>query len=61
MKETEPIDDDKKIKWENRSDEAHGLIRMSIYIDLQFHIFGIDEPDKAWEKVESVFGKQNKI
>ena len=46
-KETEPTDDDKKIKWENRCDEAHGLIGMSIYTDLQFHISGIDEPDKA--------------
>ena len=33
-KETKPTDDDKKIKWENRCDEAHGLIRMSISIDL---------------------------
>ena len=34
---------------------------MSISTDLQFHISGIDEPDKAWEKLESVFGKHNKI
>ena len=33
-KEIEPTDDDKKIKWENRCDEAHGLIGMSISIDL---------------------------
>ena len=33
-KETEPIDDDKKIKWENQWDEAHGLIGMSISTDL---------------------------
>ena len=26
-----------------------------------FHIFGIDEPDIAWEKLESVFGKHNEI
>ena len=34
---------------------------MSISIDLRFHISGIDEPDKAWEKLESVFGKYNEI
>ena len=34
---------------------------MSISIDLQFHISGIDELDKAWEKLESVFGKHNEI
>ena len=46
-KETKPTDDDKKIKWENRCDEAYGLIGMSISIDLWFHISGIDEPDIA--------------
>ena len=34
---------------------------MSISTDLWFHISGIDEPDKAWEKLESVFGKHNEI
>ena len=52
-KEIEPTDDDKKIKWENRCDESRGLIGMSISTDLRFHIFGIDEPDQAWEKLES--------
>ena len=60
-KETEPTDDDKKIKWANICDEACGLIRMSISTDLRFHISGIDEPDKAWEKLESVFCKHNEI
>ena len=53
-KEKEPIDDNKKIKWKNRCDEAHGLIGMSISTDLWFHISRIDEPDKAWERLESV-------
>ena len=34
---------------------------MSISTDLRFHISGIDEPDVAWDKLESVFGKHNKI
>ena len=34
---------------------------MSISTDLRFHISGIDEPDLAWEKLESVFGKHNEI
>ena len=34
---------------------------MSISTDLRFHIFGIDEPDTAWEKLESVFGKHKEI
>ena len=60
-RETKPTDDDKKIKWTNRCDESHGLIGMSISNDLRFHLSGIDEPDKAWEKLESVFGKHNEI
>ena len=34
---------------------------MSISTDLQFHLFGIDEPDKSWEKLEAMFCKQNEI
>ena len=34
---------------------------MSISTNLWFHISGIDEPDKDWEKLESVFDKQNEI
>ena len=49
-KETEPTDDDKKIKWENICDESRGLIGMSISTDLYFHISGIDGLDKSWKK-----------
>ena len=50
-KEIEPTDDDKKIKWANRCDEARGLIGMSISTDLRFHISDLDEPiklGKSW-------------
>ena len=60
-KEKEPIDDNKKVKWANRSGEPRGLIRMSISHDLRFHLKEIDDPDEAWEKIESVFGKFNII
>jgi hypothetical protein len=56
-KEKEPIDDDKKAKWANRSDEARGLIRMSISLDLRYHLQEIGDPEEAWEKIEYVFGK----
>ena len=32
-KEIEPTDDDNKINWENKCDEARGLIGMSISTD----------------------------
>ena len=60
-KETTPTDVDKKDKWDNRIDEAHGLIRMSISPNLRFHLKEIDDPHEAWEKIESVFGKLNII
>jgi hypothetical protein len=60
-KEKTPTDDDKKFKWDNRSEEACGIIRMSISHDLRFHLKEIDDHDEAWEKIESVFGKLNII
>jgi hypothetical protein len=49
------------IQMDNRNDEACGLLGMSISPDLRFHLQGIDGPYKAWEKIESVFGKHNNI
>jgi hypothetical protein len=60
-KETSPTNADKKSKWDNRNDEARGLIRMFIFPDLRFHLQSIDKPKEAWEKIESVFGKHNII
>jgi hypothetical protein len=54
---TETTDDNRKIKWDNRSDEAHGLIKMSISPDLKFHLKEIDDLDEALENIETVFGK----
>ena len=56
-KEKSPTDDDKKAKWDNRNDEACGLIRISISLDLRYHLQGIDHPKEAWNTIESVFGK----
>jgi hypothetical protein len=50
-KEKEPTDADKKVKWANRSDEARGLIRMSISPDLRFHLKEIDDPMKLGKRL----------
>jgi hypothetical protein len=60
-KEEEPIDDEKYVKWINRNNEGHGLIKMSISLDLRFHLQGLDAPNKSWENLEVVFGKHNII
>ena len=59
--ETKPSDNDKATKWENKQDQARGLIGMSIAQDLRFHILDIDSPDEALEKIKTVFGIQNQI
>ena len=59
--ETKPIDGDKAAKWENKQDQAQGLIGMSIAQDLRFHIQEIDSPHEAMKKLNTVFGIQNEI
>jgi len=60
-KEKAPIDAYKKTKWDNRNDEACGLIRISISPNLRYHLQDIDDPKEAWNTIESVFGKINII
>ena len=45
--ETAQDDDEKKAKWENKNDQAHGLIGMPISPDLRFHLDGEYSPVKA--------------
>ena len=59
--ETKPKDEDKAAKWENRKDQAHGLIGMSISLDLRFHIAEIDTHNEAMKKLTKVFGIKNEI
>jgi hypothetical protein len=37
-KEKELPDVDKKVKWDNRSDEEHVMIRVPMSLDLRFHL-----------------------
>jgi hypothetical protein len=60
-KELEHTDDENKFKWANKSDDACGLIRISISPNLRFHLQGIDALDATWNKLEDVFGKHNII
>ena len=58
---TAPDEDENKAKWENKNDQAHGLIGMSISPGLRFHLDGEDSPVKAWEKLNKNFGTKNEI
>ena len=59
--EKKPKDEDKVAKWENRQDQARGLIGMSISPDLRFHIAELDTPKEALEQITKVFGIKNEI
>jgi hypothetical protein len=56
-----PLNALKKTKWDNKNDKGHGLIKISISSDLQFHLQGIETLDVAWKNMETMFGKQNEI
>ena len=59
--EVAPDEDENQAKWENKNDQAHGLIWMSISPDLIFHLDGEDSPVKAWEQLNKFFGIKNEI
>jgi hypothetical protein len=50
-KEQKPTNDEKKVKWDSKNDKAHGLIGMSISLDLRFHLQGINALDESWETI----------
>ena len=53
--EAEPNADAKKSKWNNRRDEAYGLLCLSISRNLLFHMDGLSSPDEVWDKIETLF------
>lgn len=59
--ETKPQDEDNAAKWENRQDQARGLIGMSIFPDLRFHIAELDTLNEAMKQLTKVFGIKNEI
>ena len=56
-----PNDDEKIAKWDNKNDQACGLIGMSISPYLRFHLDGEYSLVKAWDKLNIVFGIKYKI
>ena len=50
-----------KIKWNDRRDEAYGLLCLSISRDLLFHLDGLTSPNEVWEKLVDIFGKTDEM
>ena len=59
--EKEPTPNVEKPKWNNRCDEALGLIYLSLSPELLFHLEGIDTPHEAWDQLDFFFGKTDDI
>ena len=59
--EEEPNSDKDKAKYMNRLDEAHGHLLSSVSRDLRFHIQGLKTPKEVWDKLASLFDKQDEM
>ena len=54
------LNHDKEKYW-NRLDEAHGHLLSSVSRDLRFHIQGLNTPKEIWDKIASLFDKQDEM
>ena len=44
-----------KGKWHNRMYETYGLLCLSIYLYLIFHLDGMTTPNQEWNNLDSLF------
>ena len=59
--ETEPQQYVEKNKFLNQLDEAFGFMCTHISWDILSHLKGLRTPKEAWEKLESLFEKQDDL
>ena len=59
--ETKPKDEDRITKWKNKKCQAHGLIGMSISLNLRFHIAELATPNEEMKQLTNFFGIKNEI
>ena len=45
----------------NKKDEAFRLLCLSISWDLLFHILGLKTPKEIWDKLDTLYGKQDDL
>ena len=56
-----PESDKDKAKYMNRIDESHGHLLSSVSKDLWFHIQELKTPKEVWDKLSSLFDKQDEM
>ena len=50
-----------KSRFLNKKDEAFGFLCLSISWDLLFHLSGLKTPKEIWDKLETIYGKQDDL
>ena len=50
-----------KSRFLNKKDEAFGFLCLSISQDLLFHLSGLKTPKEIWDKLETLYGKQDDL
>ena len=60
-REVEPQQYLEKSKYMNKLDEAFGFMCIHISRELLFHLDGLKTQKEVWDKLESLFGKQDEI
>ena len=57
----EPGSATEKSRFLNKKDEAFGFFCLSISWDLLFHLLGLKNPKKIWDKLETLYGKHDDL
>ena len=59
--EEEPVSMTDKARFLNKKDEAFGFLCLSISRDLIFHLSRLKTPKEIWDKLETLYGKQDNL
>ena len=50
-----------KSRFLNKKDKAFGFLCLSISRDLLFHLLGLKTPKEIWDKLDTMYGKQDDL
>ena len=50
-----------KSRFLKKKDEAFGFLCLSFSRDLLFHLSGLKTPKEIWDKLETLYGKQDEL
>ena len=59
--EEEPSSAIDKSTFLNKKDEAFGFLCLYVSQDLLFHLSGLKTPKEIWDKLETLYGKQDNM